>query len=178
MSPSPPPPAADRLVLEDGRVYAEVTPAPLSLQALADWVAHPSAGAVATFTGATRDSFLGRATARLEYEAYVPMAAAKLRALCAAAAERWDLVKIAAAHRTGVVAVGEASVVVAASSAHRAEALAAVAWAVDELKATVPVWKKEIFEGGEVWQENPGARARLLAGEAERRAAAEAARRR
>ena len=67
---------------------------------------------------------------------------------------RWSLTKLAVAHRTGTVRVGESSVVIAASSAHRADALEATRWMIDELKATVPIWKKEFFEGGEVWKEN------------------------
>eukprot|EP00887_Chlorella_sp_A99_P005701 scaffold1.g5701.t1 len=168
---------ADRTALREGRCYAEVTPAPLELGALAALVEDPSAGAVATFTGTTRNSFQGKPTLKLEYEAYVPMAAKKLMVgavvgavvgtdggagslfsvkweVCQEACLRWDLVRIAIAHRTGLVRVGEASVVIAASSAHRRDALEACHWAIDELKATVPIWKKEFFEGGEVWKEN------------------------
>ena len=82
-------------------------------------------------------------------------------------ASRWDVRGVAIEHRVGPVGVGDPSVVVAASSPHRADALAAVAWAIDELKASVPIWKKEVFEGGEVWRENAEARARLAAGAAE-----------
>ena len=77
-----------------------------------------------------------------------------MRELVVMARERWDVVKVAIAHRTGTVAVGESSVIIAVSSAHRADALEATHWAIDELKATVPIWKKEFFEGGEVWKEN------------------------
>lgn len=83
------------------------------------------------------------------------------QAIAETASTRWDLVAITIAHRVGTVTVGQASVAIAASSPHRADALAAVAWAIDELKATVPIWKREVFVGGEVWQENAEARARV-----------------
>lgn len=161
--------AADRAVLQEGRCYAEVTPGPLDLQKLVDLVADDGAGAIATFTGTTRNTFQGKRTQRLEYEAYVPMAAKKLLELCGQACERWQLCGAAIAHRTGVVRVGEASVVIACSSPHRRDALEACHWAIDELKATVPIWKKEFFEGGEVWKENEEWRAeqRRLRDEAE-----------
>ncbi|KAL4421459.1 hypothetical protein ABPG75_010750 [Micractinium tetrahymenae] len=146
--------AADRAVLREGRCYAEVTPDPLHLQRLVELVVDDGAGAFATFTGTTRNTFQGKKTERLEYEAYVPMAAKKLLELCQQACARWQLCGAAIAHRTGVVHVGEASVVIACSSPHRRDALEACHWAIDELKATVPIWKKEFFEGGEVWKEN------------------------
>lgn len=148
--------------LTQGPATVEITPDPLDLAKYTGLVADPGAGAIASFVGVTRDTFGGRAVEHLEYEAYVPMALKKLLELAAAAAARWELKGIAVAHRTGAVGVGEASVVIAASSAHRREALEAVAWAIDELKASVPVWKKEFFEGGEVWKENAESRARLL----------------
>ena len=137
--------------LED---HVEITPDPLSLDALVARVHSPSAGAIVTFVGATRDVFEGKPVDRLEYECYAPMAEKKMRELVVMARERWDVVKVAIAHRTGTVAVGESSVIIAVSSAHRADALEATHWAIDELKATVPIWKKEFFEGGEVWKEN------------------------
>jgi molybdopterin synthase catalytic subunit len=114
---------AEQAEFSDARCYVEVTPQPLDLLKYTAWVGDPGAGAIATFIGVTRDSFQGQRTARLEYEAYVPMAVAKLRELCAEAGRRWALAKLAVAHRTGVVLVGEPSVVIAASSAHRREAL-------------------------------------------------------
>ncbi|PRW32679.1 Molybdopterin synthase catalytic subunit [Chlorella sorokiniana] len=144
----------DAAELREGNCLAIVTPAPLSTDALLAAVADDGAGAIATFTGVTRNSFQGKPTEKLEYEAYVLMAAKKLLELCREACARWKLCKVAIAHRTGTVLVGEASVVIACSSAHRADALEACHWAIDELKATVPIWKKEFFQGGEVWKEN------------------------
>lgn len=143
------------------RITTLLTPHPLDLASFHAAVADPGAGAVATFVGTTRDTWDGKATLRLEYEAYAPMAEAALAKLAGAACARWPLKAFAVGHRTGVVGVGDASVAIAASSPHRADALAAVAWAIDELKATVPIWKKEVFVGGAVWQEN--AENRLLA---------------
>jgi molybdopterin synthase catalytic subunit len=143
-------------------VLVEIISTPLVLAKYAEWVGDPSAGAVATFTGTTRNTFDGKAVERLEYEAYVPMAMAKLDQLCQEALRKWPLIKITVAHRIGTVGVGEPSVLIAASSAHRRAALEAVHWAIDELKATVPIWKKEFFEDGQVWKENAESRARLL----------------
>lgn len=144
------------------KITTLLTPHPLDVPSFSAAVGSPAAGAVSTFVGTTRDSWDGKPTLRLEYEAYAPMAEAALGALAATAAGRWGLTGFAAGHRTGTVGVGEASVVIAASSAHRADALAAVAWAIDELKATVPIWKKEVFVGGEVWQENAEGRALMM----------------
>jgi len=91
---------------------------------------------------------------KLEYEAYVPMAMKELRKLCETAMAKWEVRRMSIWHKTGDCPVKEASVVIAVSSPHRRAALEACAWAIDELKATVPIWKKEFFEGGEVWKEN------------------------
>jgi molybdopterin synthase catalytic subunit len=154
----------ERGELAKGDLHVEITPDTLDVMKYTDLVSDPGAGAIASFIGTTRNTFDGKQVERLEYEAYVPMALKKLLELCEEACTKWDLKKVAMAHRTGVVAVGEASVVLVASSAHRKEALEAVHWAIDELKATVPIWKKEFFQGGEVWKENAESRARLLAG--------------
>lgn len=128
---------------------------PLSLQQCVAAVADSGAGAIATFVGVTRDTFEGKPVVRLEYEAYEPMALAECRALCERVRQRWAVIKVAVAHRTGVVMCGEASVVIAVSSAHRAEALEAVQFAINELKATVPIWKKEVYgEDGYTWKAN------------------------
>ncbi|KAI3423847.1 hypothetical protein D9Q98_009682 [Chlorella vulgaris] len=142
------------VALQEGACYAEVTPDALDQSKYVELVADPGAGAIASFVGVTRNSFQGKATERLEYEAYIPMAAKKLMEVCRQACSKWQVRRMAVAHRTGTVLVGEASVVIAVSSAHRRDALEACHWAIDELKATVPIWKKEIFQGGEVWKEN------------------------
>lgn len=115
-------------MVEDAQFHASVTPHPLQLNRYTDWVADPGAGAIASFTGVTRDNFEGQRTARLEYEAYTPMAVAKLRDLCAGAAARWQIIRMAVAHRIGEVGVGQPSVIIAVSSAHRREALEVGGW--------------------------------------------------
>jgi molybdopterin synthase catalytic subunit/molybdopterin converting factor small subunit len=124
---------------------------PLSLQACVDEVASPDAGAVATFVGTTRRRSRGREVVRLEYEAYEGMAEAEMERIATALRERHELCEVAIHHRVGVVGIGETSVVVAVSAPHRAAALAACREAIDTLKETVPLWKKEVYEGGEEW---------------------------
>lgn len=123
----------------------------VDVAALERAVAHPAAGAIVTFAGTTRRENAGRRVIRLEYEAYEPMALAEMRKLAQAAGERWKIVRIAIQHRIGFVDVGETSVAIAVSAAHRAEAFEACRFAIDRLKEIVPVWKKEYFDGGEVW---------------------------
>jgi molybdopterin synthase catalytic subunit len=113
--------------------------------------ADPAAGAIVTFVGTTRDHNDGRRVIRLEYEAYPEMALEQMRRIGAAMRERWALARIAMVHRVGVVPIGEASVVIAVSSAHRVAAFEACHFAIDRLKEVVPIWKKEHFEGGELW---------------------------
>ncbi|MQL74841.1 hypothetical protein Taro_007233 [Colocasia esculenta] len=132
----------------------EPSPAPLDSARYVSFVRDPACGAVATFEGTTRDTFEGRRVVELRYEGYGPMALRQLREICAAARARWAVERVAVAHRLGRVPVGEASVFVAVSSVHRADALAACGFLIDEVKASVPIWKKEVYEDGEVWKEN------------------------
>ncbi|MSO95478.1 MAG: hypothetical protein EXQ81_06760 [Thermoleophilia bacterium] len=124
---------------------------PLSLDEAVREVASDDAGAIATFTGTTRSRSRGREVVRLEYEAYEGMAEAEMERIAAGLKERHSLIDVAIHHRVGIVGVGETSVVIAVSSAHRADALAACAEAIDTLKESVPLWKKEIYVGGEEW---------------------------
>lgn len=123
----------------------------IDVAALEREVADPAAGAIVTFAGTTRRDNAGRDVIRLEYEAYEPMALSEMRKLAREACERWKIVRIAIAHRVGVVEIGQTSVAIAVSAAHRAEAFEACRFAIDRLKEIVPIWKKEYFEGGEVW---------------------------
>jgi molybdopterin synthase catalytic subunit len=135
-----------------GDDWIEVTTAPLSERALADAVGDPGAGAVALFSGVVRDQTGGRAVKFLEYEAHGPMALAKMREIAATARGRWPSVRrLALVHRIGRLEIGESSVMIAVSSPHRREAFEACHFAIDTLKAIVPIWKKEHFEDGEVW---------------------------
>ncbi len=124
---------------------------PLDVAALERTVAEPHAGAIVTFAGTTRVENAGRRVIRLEYEAYEPMALSEMRRLAREAGERWRIVRIAIAHRVGLVNIGETSVAIAVAAPHRAEAFEACRFAIDRLKEIVPIWKKEFYEDGEVW---------------------------
>ena len=106
-----------------------------------------------TFEGVTRDNSKGRRTLRLEYEAYRPMALEKMQSIVHEAKGRFDVHRVGIIHRLGRLEIGEASVVIVVTSAHRAAAFDACRFAIDRLKKTVPIWKKEFFEDGEVWVE-------------------------
>ena len=114
-----------------------------------------SDGAVALFLGTVRDSNVGRKVLYLEYHSYPEMAENEMRRLVAAAHEKFDVGQIAVVHREGRLEIGEVSVAIAVASPHRAEGLDAVRFLIDTLKKTVPIWKKEYFEGGESWIEGP-----------------------
>ncbi len=124
---------------------------PLSLDRVVDEVRDDEAGAIATFTGTARIHSRGRTVQYLEYEAYEGMAERVMADLAADLEARHELTAIAIHHRVGRVAIGEASVVIAVSAPHRAAALAACKEAIDTLKETVPLWKKEVYEGGAEW---------------------------
>ena len=124
---------------------------PLSLDEVVREVASDDAGAIATFIGTTRAHARGRAVIRLEYEAYEGMAEETMAEIAGELKARYDLVEIAIHHRVGTVGIGETSVVIAVSAAHRGDALAACRDAIDTLKERVPLWKKELYEGGEEW---------------------------
>eukprot|EP00164_Ancoracysta_twista_P003215 GFYU01004294.1.p1 GENE.GFYU01004294.1~~GFYU01004294.1.p1 ORF type:complete len:156 (-),score=51.18 GFYU01004294.1:192-659(-) len=132
----------------------EITEGVIDLNAVVEDASVDEAGAVSTFSGITRNNFNNKKVVRLEYEAYTPMAVKEMQALCQRVREKWDVFKITMIHRIGVVPVREASIVIAISSAHRGASLEAVHFAIDELKARVPVWKKEIYEDGSEWKEN------------------------
>ena len=125
--------------------------APLDLAAAVAEVADERAGAIATFVGTTRIQSRGRTVLHLEYEAYAGMAERVMEDLAASLQGRYSLCGIAIHHRVGRVGIGEQSVVIAVSAPHRHDALAACRDAIDTLKETVPLWKKEIYEGGEEW---------------------------
>jgi MoaE-MoaD fusion protein len=124
---------------------------PLSLDAVVDEVRSDRAGAIATFVGTTRVESRGRTVEHLDYEAYEGMAENVMAEIAAGLKQRYDLCEIAIHHRTGRVEIGDASVVIAVSAPHRQDALAACRDAIDTLKEQVPLWKKEVYEGGEEW---------------------------
>ena len=130
-----------------------VTTAELDLPALIRLLDAPAAGAVASFVGLVRDHNQGRRVLHLVYEAYQPLAEKALQRIVDEALERWPTVTVAIHHRTGHLSIGEASVAIAASSPHRADAFAACRYAIERIKQIVPIWKHEYFEGGDVWIE-------------------------
>jgi len=129
----------------------EITEKPLQPQLIMERVKRSRDGAVVTFVGVVRDHSEGRRVIFLDYEAYRERAEAKLREIVAEIRERWELEDVAIHHRLGRLKVGEASLVVVVASPHRGPAFQACAYAVDRIKEIVPIWKKEIWEGGEHW---------------------------
>ena len=135
----------------DGRY--RVTSGPLDPIQVTAAVSAPGCGAVVTFIGLVRDHNLDRRVLWLDYEAFAPLALKAFAQIGSEAAGRWPAVGLAIHHRTGRVAIGEASVVIAAASAHRADAFAASRFAIERVKQIAPIWKHEHFEGGDVWIE-------------------------
>ena len=131
-----------------------LTETPITLTELSRAVEGPGYGAIVTFAGNVRDNARGRTVLYLEYEGYAPLAEKQLRQLMADAETRWE-VKCAVQHRLGRLEIGECSVGVAVAAAHRGEAFEACRWLMDMLKETVPIWKREFFEGGDHWVEGP-----------------------
>jgi molybdopterin synthase catalytic subunit len=128
-----------------------VTDKAIQLQELVDFVTDPEAGAIATFIGTTRNNNDGRRVIALDYEAYPEMAEKELARLGDEAKKQWAICRMAIVHRVGPVQITEPSVIIAVSSAHREAAFAACRFAIEEIKRTVPIWKKELYEGGEIW---------------------------
>jgi molybdopterin synthase catalytic subunit len=128
-----------------------LTPDPIDLAAVVAEVADEEAGAVATFLGTARVHSRGRVVSHLDYEAYEGMAEQELERLAEDLLRRYDLCRVAIVHRVGRVEIGETSVAIAVSAPHRQDALAACKDAIDTLKETVPLWKKEVYAGGEEW---------------------------
>jgi molybdopterin synthase catalytic subunit len=136
-----------------GDTWVGLTDGPVPVGAAADWAVRPECGAVVLFSGTARDHSEGRpGVHRLEYEAYEEQVAPRLTALADEIRVRWPSVgRIVLVHRVGVVPIGESSVVVVVSAPHRADAFAAARFGIDTLKATLPVWKRESWDGGEAW---------------------------
>ncbi|KAM5259758.1 molybdopterin synthase catalytic subunit isoform 2-T2 [Hipposideros larvatus] len=120
----------------------------LSVDEVSQLVTSPLCGAISLFVGTTRNNFEGKKVISLEYEAYLPMAENEVRKICSNLRQKWPVKHIAVFHRLGLVPVSEASVIIAVSSAHRAASLEAVSYAIDTLKANVPIWKKSQILGG------------------------------
>lgn len=131
----------------------EVTPDPLDPQRVVDQVRKDESGAVVLFYGVVRNENLGRRVDHLEYDAYPEMATKVMRQIAEEIASRWPITDIAIQHRTGRLEIGETSLLIAVSSPHRREGFEACHALVDRFKEVVPIWKKEVWEGGEEWIE-------------------------
>lgn len=134
-------------------MYA-LTPEPIDVAAVRRSVSHPGCGAVLVFEGTARDHFEGRRVLRLEYEAWPDLAIPVMRAIGTEIVERWPGARISMVHRTGEVPISEPTVVIAVATPHRAACYEASRYALEQLKARVPVWKKEIYEDGSAWKAN------------------------
>ncbi len=128
-----------------------VSDKPIDLQELVNYVSDPEAGAIATFIGTTRNNNEGRKVIALDYDGYAEMAEKELARIGDDAKTKWPICRMAIVHRLGPVQITEASVIIAVSAGHRDAAFAACRFAIEEIKKTVPIWKKEVYEGGEVW---------------------------
>lgn len=123
----------------------------LDTQACIDYVTNEGAGGIAVFIGTVRNQTKNKNVLRLDFEAYEPMAIAEMRKIAERAIEKWPIQNIAIHHRVGSLAIKEVAVVIAVATPHRKAAFEACQFAIDTLKETVPIWKKEFFEDGEVW---------------------------
>jgi molybdopterin converting factor subunit 1 len=144
------PPVSGGAIASDGRLF-KVTTDLLDPREAESVVAADAAGAIVTFTGAVRDHARGRQVSALDYEAYAPAAEKMLERIAGEIRDRWGLERIAIIHRTGLLNVGEASVVISISSAHRDAAFDACRYAIERLKEIVPIWKKEFYQDGDAW---------------------------
>jgi molybdopterin synthase catalytic subunit len=128
-----------------------ITTDPIDMNAAYQYVSTDAAGAITFFFGTVRDSTNDRPVERLEYEAYDRMALTKMQEIADEACQRWDVRKYAIIHRKGNLAIGDIAVLIAVATPHRADAFDACRYIIDTLKQSVPIWKKEIFEDGQVW---------------------------
>ena len=129
---------------------------PLDVGAVVARVSGPGIGGIVTFLGAVRDRARGREIEHLEYEAYAGMAEREMERIVADAIARFGVTRVAIVHRVGRLEIGEISVAIAVAAPHRAAAMDACRFVIDTLKASVPIWKREHFDGGEVWIEGAG----------------------
>ncbi|XP_072038879.1 molybdopterin synthase catalytic subunit-like [Amphiura filiformis] len=138
-----------------GQNTVQITSDILNVDDAVKKVTSPTSGAISLFIGTTRNNFDGKEVIRLEYDAYIPMAEKEIKKICQVMRQRWEVEHIAVLHRIGHVPISESSVIIAVSSPHRKASLEAVQYCIDTLKATVPIWKKEMYAEGEgTWKEN------------------------
>ena len=132
-------------------IEVKISSEPLAVHHCIDRVLSPGSGGIDVFIGTVRDMTRGKKVLRLEFEAYESMALLEMQKIAETVCERWPVQKIIIHHRVGVLGVGELPVVIAVSAGHRNAAFEACRYAIDTLKETVPIWKKEVFEDGEEW---------------------------
>ena len=129
----------------------EITTNPIDRNKVIKAAEAQEAGALNVFIGTVRSKTSDKKVIRLDYECYEPMAKKEIEKIIEAANSKWPILKVAISHRTGILKIGEDAVVLAVSTPHRKESFEACQFIIDSLKQTVPIWKKEIFEGGEEW---------------------------
>jgi len=123
----------------------------LSVEACTELVVDGAAGGTTVFVGTVRNVTKGKLVLRLEFEAYVPMAVKEMNKIAVAVVKKWGALQVVIHHRVGILEIGEIAVIIAVATPHRKAAFAACEFAIDTLKQTVPIWKKEVFEDGEIW---------------------------
>ncbi len=123
----------------------------LNIQSCIDWIMSPESGGIDVFIGTVRNATKGKPVLKLDFEAYEPMAISEMEKIARRVFEKWPVQRVLIHHRTGTLQVGEVPVIIAVSAAHRDAAFEACRYIIDALKQTVPIWKKEAFEDGEVW---------------------------
>jgi molybdopterin synthase catalytic subunit len=139
------------LILINKMIDIQLLDTPLDSQICEDFVTLPSAGGIVTFVGTVRNQTKGKKVLKLDFESYQPMAISEMQKIATQAIERWPVLAISVHHRVGSLTIGEVAVVISVACAHRKAAFEACAFIIDTLKETVPIWKKEYFEDGEVW---------------------------
>ena len=132
-------------------IEIKIKDTPLIEKECQDFVADNSAGGTVVFVGTIRDQTKGKNVLKLEFESFIPMAEKEMRKIAEEVKDKWSALKVCIHHRVGELAIGEIAVIIAISTPHRKAAFEACEYAIDTLKETVPIWKKEIFEDGEVW---------------------------
>ena len=137
--------------MENNQIEVKITNSALSLDECSEFVASENVGGIVHFIGTVRNHTKGKKVLKLDFEAYVPMAISEMRKIAEEAISKYDIHKIAIFHRLGTLNIGEVPVIISVSSSHRTASFEACQFAIDTLKNTVPIWKKEYFEDGEVW---------------------------
>ena len=129
----------------------QIKNSPLLPEDCINFTSSPEAGGSTLFIGTVRNATKGKRVLRLEFEAYKPMAISEIKKIAETIKDRWNALKISIHHRTGSLAIGEIAVIISVATPHRKAAFEACEYAIDTLKETVPIWKKEVFEDGEIW---------------------------